>query len=193
MESKRYNIIYLDPPWHYNDNAAAGERGASFKYEIMTDGNVKNIDLPSIMADDCAVFMWITMPKLDVAFDVFKAWGLKYKTAAFTWVKKNKNKDTWFTGMGHYTRANTELCLLATKGHIKVKSHSVRQIVDTPIEAHSKKPDVVRDRIVELLGDLPRIELFARDNTPGWDVCGLECHSTVEVPGIIGSIKATHQ
>ena len=184
MESKRYNIVLIDPPWNYRDKASAGERGASFKYEIMTDDNVKNIDLPSIMADDCAVFMWITMPKLEIAFDVFKAWGLKYKTAAFTWIKKNKKADTLFWGMGNYTRANAELCLLATKGKPKRKSAGVHQVIESAIESHSKKPNVVRERIVELMGDLPRIELFARDNPPGWDVCGLECESTMVVPGI---------
>lgn len=84
-----------------------------------------------------------------------------------------------FWGLGHWTRANAELCLLATKGSPKRQSARVHQIVMTPVEAHSKKPDIVRDKIVALAGDVPRIELFARQATPGWDVWGNEVDSSV--------------
>ena len=92
-----------------------------------------------------------------------------YKTNAFTWVKRNKiNTNTWFWGNGHYTRANAELCLLATKGKVLPRlSRSVHSVIATPVEEHSKKPDVVRDRIVELFGNIPRIELFARQRVDG--------------------------
>ena len=89
-------------------------------------------------------------------------------------MKRNKKSDTWFFGMGHWTRANSELCLIGTRGTIKRKSNKVFQIVDTHIEEHSKKPDVVRERIIELVGDLPRVELFARQTTEGWDCWGNE-------------------
>lgn len=91
-----------------------------------------------------------------------EAWGFVYKTVAFVWIKKNKKADSLFWGMGYWTRANAELCMLATAGQPKRRSASVHQVILSPIEEHSKKPDVVRERIVELLGDLPRVELFAR-------------------------------
>jgi N6-adenosine-specific RNA methylase IME4 len=118
--------------------------------------------------------MWVTFPLLKDSFDVIESWGFTYKTVGFTWVKKNKKTDSWFWGMGHWTRANAELCLIATKGIIKRQSASVHQVIDTPIERHSKKPDIVRDKIVELVGDLTRIELFARETAVGWDSWGNE-------------------
>ena len=87
----------------------------------------------------------------------------------------NKKNENPFVGMGYYTRANNEICLLATKGKpLKRKSKSVKQVVMSKIEEHSKKPDIVRSRIVELFGDLTRIELFARQHADGWDCWGNE-------------------
>jgi len=117
------------------------------------------------------------MPKLNEVFDVIKNWGFEYKTVAFTWVKKNKKSKGWFWGMGRWTRANAELCLLATKGNPKRINAGIHSIIDTPVQAHSQKPDIVRDKIIELVGDLPRIELFARQKTKGWDVWGNEIES----------------
>ena len=90
----------------------------------------------------------------------------------FVWVKRNKKSPTFFTGLGYWTRSNPEYCLLATKGSPKRISKSVHSVIDTPLQQHSKKPDVVRDRIVELCGDLPRIELFARQKAEGWNAWG---------------------
>jgi N6-adenosine-specific RNA methylase IME4 len=124
--------------------------------------------------DDCILFLWVTMPQLNVCFDIIKSWGFVYKTNAFTWVKRNKISKSLFWGMGRWTRANAELCLLATKGHPKRFDAGVHSVVYTPIEEHSKKPSVVRDRIVKLCGDVPRIELFARQKIEGWDSWGNE-------------------
>lgn len=125
-------------------------------------------------ADDCALFMWVTYPKLEDALRVIKAWGFEYKTVAFTWIKQTKKSRQWFMGLGWWTRNNAEICVIATKGKPKRNSACVRELVISPIEQHSKKPDIVRDRIVELMGDLPRIELFARQAPDGWDVWGNE-------------------
>lgn len=114
------------------------------------------------------------MPKLDECWELIKNWGFEYKTVAFVWVKRNKKAPTFFWGMGRWTRSNAELCLLATKGKPKRINASIHSIIDTPIEAHSKKPQEVRDRIVKLVGNLPRIELFAREKSDGWDVWGNE-------------------
>lgn len=169
---KKYNIIYADPPWSYQDKAAAGQRGASFKYPTQTKEWIDDLPVKTIAADDCALFLWVTMPKLNECWDLITKWGFEYKTAAFTWVKKNKSGNGWFWGMGRWTRANPEICLLATRGSPKRMSAAVHSVIDTPIEFHSKKPDIVRERIVQLMGDLPRIELFARQASTGWDVWG---------------------
>ena len=114
------------------------------------------------------------MPKLNECFDLISSWGFEYKTCAFTWIKTNKKSDSLFWGMGRWTRANPEVCLLAAKGTPKRLSASVHSVVMSPIREHSRKPDEVRDRIVELVGDLPRIELFARQRVDGWDAWGNE-------------------
>lgn len=137
-------------------------------------------DLPirEIADDDAILLMWATFPNIFEAEKVMQAWGFEYKTAAFVWIKKNKKTWSNFWGMGAYTRANAEVVLLGisknTKAKEQVKSHSIHQVIEAPIERHSKKPDIVRDKIVELLGDVPRIELFARECSDGWDVWGNE-------------------
>lgn len=171
---KKYNIIYADPPWSYNDKALAGNRGACCKYPTQSKDWIDNLPVINIADDDCALFLWVTMPKLNECWQLIEKWGFVYKTVAFTWVKKSKKKDSWFWGMGRWTRANAELCLLATRGNIKRISASVHSVIDTSIERHSKKPDIVRHKIVQLLGDLPRIELFAREPNVGWDIWGNE-------------------
>ena len=176
LPNKKYNIIYADPPWAYRDRASAGKRGASFKYKVQEQDWICNLPVQDISDDNCVLFMWVTMPQLPNAFEVINSWGFKYKTCGFTWVKKNKIKDSWFMGMGNWTRSNSELCLLSVKGKPKRADASILSVVDTPIERHSKKPDVVKDHIVKLCGDLPRIELFARQKTKGWDVWGNEVH-----------------
>lgn len=173
---KKYNIIYADPPWEYKQ---AGSRGvAKQHYETMTTEDICNLPIRNMATDDALCFMWATFPNIDQALKVMEAWGFTYKTAAFVWVKKNAKSNTNFWGMGAWTRANAEVCLLGiskkTKARQCVKSHAVHQIVEAAVEQHSKKPDEVRDRILDLLGELPRIELFARQTCEGWDCWGNE-------------------
>ena len=170
---KKYNIIYADPPWSYQDKALAGNRGAVCKYSVMNIDEIKSLPVKDLADDDCILFMWVTYPKLNECFEVIKSWGFEYKTVAFTWVKKYKNGDN-FMGMGRWTRANAEICMLSTKGKPKRISASVRQIIESIPERHSKKPNIVRDKIIELCGDLPKIELFARERINGWDAWGNE-------------------
>ena len=132
-----------------------------------------------IAAKDCACFMWATMPMLPDALVLMKAWGFQYKTVAFVWVKSNKKSDTDFFGMGNWTRANAEVCLLGIRGKPKRVSAAVRQIIRRPIMRHSEKPPEVRERIVTLMGDILRVELFARVKTEGWSVWGNEITSDV--------------
>lgn len=140
----------------------------------MTINDICKLPVKQIADKDCALFMWATFPNLEYAFQVLNAWGFTYKTIAFVWVKQNKKSDSLFWGMGFWTRANAEMCIIATKGKPKRISASVHQIIMSRIEEHSKKPSVTRDKIIELIGDLPRIELFARQQTDGWDCWGNE-------------------
>ena len=172
---KKYNIIYADPAWSFKTYSDKGkDRSPDKHYSVMSLQDIKDLPVQDIANDNCILFLWVTFPLLKEGFEVIDAWGFTYKTVAFNWVKKNKKTDSWFWGLGYWTRANSELCLLATKGTIKRQSASIHQIIDTPIERHSKKPDIVRDKIIELVGDLPRIELFARKTADGWDSWGNE-------------------
>ena len=171
--NKKYNIIYADPAWSYRDKALSGNRGAGCKYPVMNIDDIKNLPVKDIADDNCILFLWVTFPKLNECFDVIKTWGFEYKTVGFTWVKKYRN-GTNFMGMGRWTRANAEICMIATKGKPKRINAGIRQIIESIPERHSKKPDIVREKIVELVGDLPRIELFAREKINGWDSWGNE-------------------
>lgn len=136
----------------------------------------------SDLADtDCALFLWATFPQLPDALRLIRAWGFSYKTVAFVWLKTNRRSHTWFYGLGFWTRSNAEICLLATKGHPKRQAANIHQLIVSPVERHSKKPDEARDRIEALMGDLPRIELFARQKPPGWDVWGNEVNSDIRL------------
>lgn len=147
----------------------------------MTRKQISDLPVADIAAPDCALFLWATDPLLPEALDLIQNWGFTYKTVAFVWAKLNKNaaptfwtESDFFTGMGYWSRANSELCLLATKGKPKRKSASVRRLVIAPRREHSRKPDTVPQRIVNLMGDVPRIELFARTSRPGWSTWGDE-------------------
>ena len=172
--SKKYQIIYADPPWSYRDKALAGNRGAGCKYQTQSKDWIDNLPVERIVDVNCVLFLWVTMPKLNECWELIEKWGFDYKTVAFTWVKRNKKSNSWFWGIGQWTRANAELCLLAVRGKPRRISASVHSVVDASVEEHSKKPNEVRKRIVELVGDLPRIELFARQKVKGWDVWGNE-------------------
>jgi len=171
LPNKKYKIIYADPPWEYEDKAKAGNRGACCKYSVMSINDLENIPVKDIADNDCILFMWITFPMIKESLKLIESWGFEYKTVAFIWIKKTE-KGTWFMGMGNWTRANAEICLLATKGKPRRINAGIVQVVDSVVKEHSKKPDEVRKRIVQLCGDLPRIELFARTRVHGWDVWG---------------------
>lgn len=177
---KKYSVIYADPPWEYRQfGSTKKSRGmAKQHYETMTTAEICKLPIRDICTEDSICFMWATFPNIDQALTVLNSWGFIYKTAAFVWVKKYKESNKNFWGMGAYTRANAEVCLIGiskkTKASKCVKSHAVHQIIESPFEKHSKKPDETRHRIVELLGDVPRIELFARQHADGWDCWGNE-------------------
>ena len=172
---KKYKVIYADPPWQYRVYSKKGQgRSAENHYHTMNIDDIRSLPVADIADDDCVLFLWITFPCLKEGISVMESWGFTYKTCGFNWVKRNKKKDTYFMGLGFWTRSNSEVCLIGTKGHPKRVSKSVSQICDSRVMAHSKKPDEIRKRIVELCGDVPRIELFARKTADGWDCLGDE-------------------
>jgi len=170
---KKYNIIYADPPWRFKvwcRDTGLG-RSADAHYRTMTLDEIKAY--PVAAANDCALFLWATRPMICEALEVMDAWGFEYKTEAFTWVKTTKT-GKWHFGMGYWTRANTEPVLLGVRGNIHRVARNVPQLLVAPVREHSRKPDEIRERIVRLMGDLPRIELFARERHEGWDAEGDE-------------------
>ena len=136
--------------------------------------DICNLPVNEISEKNCILFIWVTYPMLKEGLKVIESWGFKYKTIAFQWIKLNKKNNNYFFGLGRWTRGNSECCLIGIKGKINRLSNKVFQLVVTPIEKHSKKPDIVRNRIIDLVGDLPRIELFARQSADGWDCWGDE-------------------
>ena len=173
---KKYNIIYADPPWTYKKSGGIkSSRGLAKKfYPTMELEDIKNLPIDSICENNCYLFMWCTAPTIPEALDVLYSWGFEYYTCVFTWIKKNKIADSLFWGMGNSSRANPEFILLGRKGKIPRVNADVHSVVEAKIQKHSKKPDEVRDRIVRLYGDIPRIELFAREKAEGWDSWGNE-------------------
>jgi len=182
--NKKYQIIYADPAWQYWEG---GNKNQSKHYKTMSMDEIKQLPVKDIADKNCVLFLWVTFPILNKIFEVITAWGFEYSTCGFVWVKAkkkfNSNQLSFlpqdsiedFFGCGGWTRANAELCLIAKKGKIERKSKNVRQIIYSPVRKHSQKPDETKKRIIELVGDLPRIELFARQKTEGWDVWGNEC------------------
>lgn len=169
---KKYNIIYIDPPWQYKDKANSGKRGVDYKYPTLSDNDIIDLPIEAISADNSIIFLWATWPRIETALQAMRSWGFTYKTVGFVWCKQNKKTDSWFWGMGNWTRANSEICLMGVRGKPKRVSAKIHQIVTSKIRKHSTKPDEVRDRIVQLCGDLPRIEIFAREIPFGWDAVG---------------------
>lgn len=174
---KKYAVILSDPPWSFNNKNTGGsmKSGASAKYTETPLDKLCALPVHTICADDCVLFMWWVGSQPEEALHLVKAWGFKFETmTGFTWIKLNKEGEPAM-GMGFRTRQNSENCLIATKGRLKVVSHSVRSTILAPRREHSQKPTETRDRIVQLYGDVPRIELFARGQIPdGWDSWGDE-------------------
>lgn len=174
--NKKYNIIYADPPWNFKTYSEKGKqkKSAECHYRCMNIDNIYDLPINQIAADNCILFLWVTFPLLKEGLETIEKWGFTYKTIGFNWIKQNKKSDSLFWGLGYWTRANSEICLLATKGKPKRISKSVHSVIISKIREHSRKPDEVRNKIVELCGDMPKIELFARQTCEGWDCWGNE-------------------
>lgn len=179
--SNKYRVIYADPPWSFATYSSKGKgRSPEAHYDCMSLDDIKALPVKEWAADDCVLLMWATDPLLDRAFEVIRAWGFTYKTIGFYWAKLNKgasplmfDRASFFTGLGFWTRANPEPCLLAVRGKPKRKSAAVKKLVIAPRREHSRKPDEMYEHI-EALCDGPYLEMFARSTRPNWDSWGLE-------------------
>ncbi|OTA14162.1 DNA methyltransferase [Xenorhabdus vietnamensis] len=180
----KYNLIYADPPWEYRDKCKSGNRGAGFKYPLMSIQDICRLPVWDLAApDSCLLAMWWVPSMPNEALEVVKSWGFRFMTMkGFTWHKVNKHRGNSAIGMGHMTRANSEDCLFAVKGKLPRRlDASICQHVTASRMEHSAKPPVIRDKLVQLLGDIPRIELFAREKVTGWDCWGNDCDSSVKI------------
>lgn len=177
----KYQIIYADPAWNSNSQFGRDKkRGNKQHYPLMTLKEIKKLPVSELCDTNCVLFLWVVDTQLFDAKEVIEAWGFKYKTVGFTWVKETSTGKDHF-GIGMWTRKNPELCLLATKGNPRRVCAGVRQLQRHKVREHSRKPDEIRYEIVKLVGDLPRIELFARNKFHGWDVWGNEVESDINL------------
>jgi site-specific DNA-methyltransferase (adenine-specific) len=176
-----FSIIYADPSWRYSDQKANDPRMGGITYKTMPVEEICALPVSDLAAKDSVLFLWATMPMLKEALQVIESWGFQYRTCAFCWVKQNPSGSGIYSGLGHWTNGNAELCLFARRGQPKRVDKSVKQIVLAPRGRHSAKPPEVRDRIVRLLGDLPRVELFSRERASGWSAWGNEIESDVRL------------
>lgn len=172
----KYNIILADPPWEWKPwkKVAWNTRAVENHYSTMTTEDICRLQIPA--ADDSVLFIWATYPKLKDALQVIEAWGFEYKTQAWTWIKSNPTGFGFFMGLGYYTRANTEVCLLATRGNPRrPQDKGILSLIYSPVMQHSRKP-IDQFRKIEALYPAAlypnRLELFARRRQPGWTVFG---------------------
>lgn len=178
----KYDVILADPPWNFKTWSDKGKgRSAENHYPIMSLNDIQGLPIIDYLADDCVLFLWTTWTHLQQSFDIICAWGFIYKTDAWVWSKRNK-KGERFMGMGYYTRANTEPCLLATRGNPpRVHDHSILAYIDAPVRKHSQKPDIQYDMIEALYPNMNYLELFARQKREGWYSWGNEIKSDIEL------------
>ncbi|MEI7195038.1 MT-A70 family methyltransferase [Pectobacterium versatile] len=181
----KFKLIYADPPWSYRDKVKDGNRGVDFKYPTMDLSAICRLPAWELAdPESCLLAMWWVPTQPTEALKVMDAWGFRLMTMkGFTWHKVgSRQRDKSVIGMGHMTRANSEDCLFAVRGKLPERlDASICQHITAPRFEHSAKPPEIRDLLLRLLGDVPRIELFARESAPGWDVWGNDCESTVEL------------
>ncbi len=180
---KKYQIIYADPAWSFNNKRTGGglTSGASAHYKTMSAEEMSKLPIGDMADENCVLFMWWVASQPREAILLAESWGFTIKTmSGFNWVKTTKHGKLDF-GMGFWTRAGSELCLIAVKGKPKRINAGVRSVIMAENKKHSQKPDEFRQAIVKLMGDVPRVELFARQNAEGWDAWGNEVENTITI------------
>lgn len=196
MPNGKYSIVLADPPWRFRNwsmksQAQKGENwgraNGRASYPVMNTADIAAMPVADLAAKDCALFLWATHPKLPDALEVIKGWGFEHKTTAWTWIKTGKNNGAILMGLGYGTRKNTEILLYASRGKThKRLNNRLGEVVFWPRMEHSRKPDCFHKLIVELYGDLPRVELFARRTAPGWAAWGNQVESSPEAIAVLG-------
>lgn len=202
---RKYDLILADPPWQYNNKSSNG--AATNHYNTTDLYSLTRLPIDKIASENSVLCMWYTGNFALEAIKLSEAWGFKVKTMlGFVWVKLNKNagdridkkppedffdfmetlnNETKING-GNYTRANAEICLIAVRGNgLPRQSASVRQIIYSCLGDHSEKPKEVHHRLEELYGDVPRIELFAREKFGDWDVFGDQVESNIQFNNVL--------
>ncbi len=176
-----YDVILCDAPWkfQYWSPADPGARRAENHYPVMELADICALNIPA--AKNCALFMWACWPLLPEAIQVINVWNFVYKTIAWVWVKAKPDNFGFFTGMGFYTRSNTEPCLLAIRGSMPVQAHDIQALIYSPVREHSRKPDEQYPKIERLYPNMRYLEMFARRKRPGWDTWGNEVESDIEI------------
>ncbi len=177
-----FGAILADPPWGFEvwsgPEKKVASRGTVAPYQTMEMADIAALPIAELGAENCVLFMWCVWPTLPEAIGVIENWGFKYKTCAFAWLKADPYRlwaldEDVHMGLGYWTRANSEVCLLATRGKPKRRDNSVRQGIIAPKRQHSRKPDGIHERIERLVAG-PYLELFARQQRPNWTVWGNE-------------------
>jgi N6-adenosine-specific RNA methylase IME4 len=162
---RRYGVLYADCPWRY-DNVPVGDvaRAAEQHYPTMPLDDIKALPVPA--ADDCVLFLWATVPLLPEAIEVMRAWDFTYKSSS-TWVKDK-------IGTGYWVRGQVEHLLIGVRGDVPspAPGQQYPAVIEAPRGRHSEKPDIFADEIVRLFPNVPKLEMFARQARPGWDVWG---------------------
>jgi N6-adenosine-specific RNA methylase IME4 len=187
-----YDIILADPPWQYDNQQQNDPARGGLTYPYLSMKDLCELPVSNIAADNSLLFCWVTFPKLCDKYyekydplEMIRAWGFRPLTAAFVWVKTNKNAsipdeledfDNWYSGLGRYTNSNVEFCIVARRGKALERSaKNVKQLIVAPIGRHSAKPKEQYQRIEALYPNKKYIELFARKINPPpshWDATG---------------------
>lgn len=182
--SGKYGVILADPPWSYytwDENTGPNGRTAAKHYSTMQVEDIAALPIASLAADNCALFLWAVWPDIFRAQEVIQAWGFTYRTIAWVWVKLNPSSLGFHTGLGYYTRANSEPCLLAVKGSMPPAVKDIQALICSPVREHSRKPDEQYGKIARMYPGQSYLELFARRPRNGWDIWGNQVVSTVEL------------
>jgi len=179
----KYNIIYADPPWRTKSfkERKDGFLSRNLPYPQMADDNIKKLKVSEIAAENCMLFLWCIDSRVPIVCEIMESWGFSFKCVGFVWAKKAKTTSGFNGGFSSYTKRDCEFCFIGARGGYFNNSRGVNQIILEPKRAHSQKPDIIRKRIVELCGDLPRVELFARERAEGWHTWGNEIESDIEL------------
>lgn len=189
---QKYKLILADPPWDFNNKKTGGSMRSAANQKYVTTGikALEQLDVNSIADDDCLLAMWWVGAMPQEAIDLVNSWGFRIVNMnGIVWNKLTQHDKPYF-GMGFYTRAGSESMVLAVKGKFKPASHSVRAVFhaeaqiqfEAKVRAHSEKPTQAHDMLVELTGDVPRLEMFARRPANGWDVFGNEADGSIVIP-----------